>query len=237
MMALIKLIFAHLLGDFILQPKKWVMHKENLKAASPFLYVHMLLHGILTVVLLGNGAWLPALLLMLLHGIVDAGKLYLQTPHRKTTYFLLDQLLHLACITIVWYIFFNQDVQITNWLQSPTLWLYAAAILFITLVSAIIMRELMHTWSQAINDGTEESLNNAGKYIGMLERLFVFVFVVTGRWEGVGFLLAAKSIFRFGDLKESKDRKLTEYILIGTLLSFGIAMGTGMLVAFLQTSL
>jgi hypothetical protein len=36
--------------------------------------------------------------------------------------------------------------------------------------------------------------------------------------------LAAKSIFRFGDLKESKDVKLTEYILIGTLLSFGLGI-------------
>jgi hypothetical protein len=41
--------------------------------------------------------------------------------------------------------------------------------------------------------------------------------------------LAAKSIFRFGDLKESKDRKLTEYVLIGTLLSFGIAIAVGMI--------
>ncbi|NLX81670.1 MAG: DUF3307 domain-containing protein, partial [Proteiniphilum sp.] len=53
-------------------------------------------------------------------------------------------------------------------------------------------------------------------------------FILVGRWEGIGFLLAAKSVFRFGDLKESKDRKLTEYILIGTLLSFGIAMGIGL---------
>lgn len=63
-----------------------------------------------------------------------------------------------------------------------------------------------------------------------MERLFVFVFVVTGNWEGIRFLLAAKSVFRFGDLKESQDRKPTEYILIGTLLSFGIAIATGMLV-------
>jgi hypothetical protein len=73
-------------------------------------------------------------------------------------------------------------------------------------------------------------LNNAGKYIGILERIFIFTFVIMGKWEGIGFLLAAKSIFRFGDLKESKDRKLTEYILIGTLLSFGIAIAVGMLV-------
>jgi len=43
-------------------------------------------------------------------------------------------------------------------------------------------------------------------------------------------LIAAKSVFRFGDLRESKNRKLTEYILIGTLLSFGIAIATGMAV-------
>jgi hypothetical protein len=43
-------------------------------------------------------------------------------------------------------------------------------------------------------------------------------------WEGIGFLLAAKSIFRFGDLKDKQDIKLTEYILIGTLLSFGIGI-------------
>jgi hypothetical protein len=63
----------------------------------------------------------------------------------------------------------------------------------------------------------------------MLERLFVFTFVITGNWEAIGFLLAAKSVFRFGDLKESKDRKLTEYILIGTLLSFGIAILIGVM--------
>ena len=58
----------------------------------------------------------------------------------------------------------------------------------------------------------------------MLERLFVFLFVITNFWEGIGFLLAAKSIFRFGDLKDNNDVKLTEYILIGTLLSFGLAI-------------
>ncbi|RYE13805.1 MAG: DUF3307 domain-containing protein, partial [Sphingobacteriales bacterium] len=50
-------------------------------------------------------------------------------------------------------------------------------------------------------------------------------------FEAVGFLLAAKSIFRFGDLKEAHDIKLTEYVLIGTLLSFGMAIVTALLVA------
>jgi hypothetical protein len=46
----------------------------------------------------------------------------------------------------------------------------------------------------------------------------------------IGFLLAAKSVFRFGDLTRAKNRKLTEYILIGTLLSFLIAIATGLIV-------
>ena len=68
------------------------------------------------------------------------------------------------------------------------------------------------------------SLQSAGKYIGFFERLLVFIFIIINQWAAVGFLLAAKSIFRFGDLKEAKDRKLTEYVLIGTLLSFGTAI-------------
>ena len=67
----------------------------------------------------------------------------------------------------------------------------------------------------------------------MLGGLLGFVFVLSGHWEGIGFLIAAKSVFRFVDLRESKDRKLTEYILIGTLLSFALAITTGMLVLYL----
>jgi hypothetical protein len=63
-----------------------------------------------------------------------------------------------------------------------------------------------------------------------LERLFVSTFVLTGNWAAIGFLIAAKSVFRFGDLRESKSRKLTEYILIGTLLSFAIAIATSLAV-------
>lgn len=74
-----------------------------------------------------------------------------------------------------------------------------------------------------------ESLKDAGKYIGILERLLVFAFIILDHWEAVGFLITAKSVFRFGDISNSKERQLTEYILIGTLLSFGIAILIGLL--------
>lgn len=75
---------------------------------------------------------------------------------------------------------------------------------------------------------TNDSLEQAGKYIGILERLFVFGFIVLNQWQAIGFLIAAKSVFRFNDLSNAKDRKLTEYVLIGTLLSFALAIFTGL---------
>lgn len=102
----------------------------------------------------------------------------------------------------------------------------------ITSVSAIIIKVFITQWSPESKKENDASLAKAGRYIGILERLFVFIFVATNHWEAIGFLLAAKSVFRFGDLTSSKDRKLTEYILIGTLLSFGLAILIGVLYSY-----
>lgn len=230
MMVLTKIILAHFIGDFLLQPKSWVIEKETAKVKSPKLYIHVLIHGLLIVLLLWDfNYWPLALWLMISHGIIDTVKLYAQKKSTKSGWFFIDQALHFMSIIVLWFLFYNPGINL-NLLSTNTVWIYATAVLFITVVSGIIMRELMSKWSKALDDHNTASLNNAGKYIGILERIFVFTFVITANWQGIGFLLAAKSVFRFGDLKESKDRKLTEYILIGTLLSFAIAGGTGILV-------
>lgn len=231
MIILIKLILAHFIGDFLLQPTAWVKDKGVKKAKSRYLYAHILIHGLIVLLLLWDfNYWLLALLLMISHGAIDVIKLYVQKESSKSNWFIIDQILHIMSIVGLWIFFFKPDINLNPILSSSEIWIYASAILFITVVSGIVMKELMYSWSKTLGDNNNESLSNAGKYIGMLERIFVFVFVITGNWEGIGFLLAAKSVFRFGDLKESNDRKLTEYILIGTLLSFGIAIGVGMLV-------
>ncbi len=55
----------------------------------------------------------------------------------------------------------------------------------------------------------------------------MFTFIYTGNVEGIGFLLAAKSVFRFGELNRTQDIKVTEYVLIGTFVSFTIAIVLG----------
>lgn len=235
MTVLLKLILAHFIGDFALQPKSWVKEKEAKKVKSPKLYLHILLHGALIMLFLWNPNYgLPVLLLVFFHGLIDVIKLYAQTERTKTSWFLIDQFLHILSILAVWKIGFEPNISFAQWLDQPVLWLYITAVFFLSVVAGIIIKILMINWSATLYEANGESLKEAGKYIGILERLLVFAFVVMGQWEGVGFLLTAKSVFRFGDLKESKNRKLTEYILIGTLLSVGIAVATGILVNYIR---
>lgn len=238
MITLLKLLLAHLVGDFLLQPTSWVKDKEKHKLKSDKLYLHIAIHGILILILLWDlSYWLLAVSIAAIHGGIDLVKLYTQKTTNKTTWFIIDQLLHVISIILLVTIWSKYEIHIPVAIDYPAVWLYLTATVFVTAASSILIQVLMQNWSQALNLNGKESLNNAGKYIGILERLLIFTFILTNHWEAIGFLLAAKSVFRFGDLTASKDRKLTEYILIGTLLSFGIAIFTGMTVKYLSALL
>ena len=71
---------------------------------------------------------------------------------------------------------------------------------------------------------------NAGRFIGMLERLLVYGFVLQGQYAAIGLILAAKSFARF---KEMDERDFGEYVLIGTLLSVTSAVAVGELIKLL----
>ena len=71
---------------------------------------------------------------------------------------------------------------------------------------------------------------NAGRMIGILERILIFFFVIIGQFAAVGFVIAAKGVVRY---KELEDRNFAEYVLIGTLLSSLLSMFTGFIAAHL----
>jgi hypothetical protein len=228
MILLIKLILAHLIGDFVLQPASWVRAKEKNKLKAYQLYLHSFLHfGLIILLVWDKDFLLWAALLAFIHLVTDAIKLLVQKNQNRDIWFFADQLAHVASIYMI-FCLYNGYSSINASFFNEDNFMLATTIVFLTVPASVIIKVFINRWSPDHETGDSSSLENAGKYIGMLERLFVFAFVITSHWEGVGFLLAAKSVFRFGDLKESKDRKLTEYILIGTLLSFGIAMATGM---------
>jgi hypothetical protein len=87
------------------------------------------------------------------------------------------------------------------------------------LIGISVQPYLNEVLSRAESHGIGQGLAKGGMVIGQLERGLIFLFVLIGQPGAVGFLIAAKSVFRFGEL--TKSRKEAEYILIGTLMSFG----------------
>lgn len=230
MILFIKLLLAHLLGDFIWQPNSWVKDKEVKKHNSIYLYFHILLHAVLAAILVGKISFIPyAVLIAVTHGIIDLIKLNFQKPNTKRTWFVLDQIAHIFILIGIVLLYQGETINFL-WLNNQ-LWVLITGILLITKPTSIFIKTIISIWTpESQNSREDNSLATAGNYIGILERLFVFCFILTGHFEAIGFLLAAKSIFRFGDLKEAKDRKLTEYVMIGTLMSFGTAIITGLIV-------
>ncbi|WP_223607949.1 DUF3307 domain-containing protein [Chryseobacterium sp. OSA05B] len=226
-----KLILAHLFGDFILQPDSWVADKERRKLKSPYLYLHVLIHTVLSFVFLWNtDLWWVAILVGITHFIIDASKLIFQNVKNKKRWFFIDQMLHIFVIAGISFYFkeFSFD-----FLGHQNVLKIVMAALFLSTPASIFIKILLSSWTPVPETQSSlqtESLSSAGKYIGILERLLVFTFIMVNHWEGVGFMVAAKSVFRFSDLAQAKQRKLTEYVLIGTLLSFGLAVLTGILI-------
>ena len=228
MILLLKLLIAHVIGDFALQTDKWITDEKQIQFKSVFLNPHPLIHAFALIVLLIfelQQYWPIVLSIVASHYITDFLKSKFETKQYQLLSFIVEQAIHLTLIGILVYIYEPYRIKIAL-IYSPKILTLILALLSVTFVASIIMKEIMFKW-RLTDDSASDSLKNAGKYIGILERLFVFGFVMLNQWQAIGFLIAAKSVFRFGDLSKAKDRKLTEYILIGTLLSFGIAVSVG----------
>jgi hypothetical protein len=73
---------------------------------------------------------------------------------------------------------------------------------------------------------TTQELQNAGMYIGWLERFLILTSLLLQSPATVGLILTAKSIARF---PEFKSKRFAEYFLIGTLLSISIGIVGGLI--------
>ncbi|MGC1241521.1 MAG: DUF3307 domain-containing protein [Chryseosolibacter sp.] len=236
MILLMKLLLAHLAGDFLLQPDRWVTDKQLKKHRSAKLYFHVLVHAALTFLLVWDlSFWLPVLVILVTHYFIDLLKVNLEKPRTKIFWFITDQLLHLFVIIMIWYTWEQPALSGDNFPLAHVL-IIATAAVFLTNPTSVIIKTFISQWTPDTLYTVTSSLPDAGKIIGFLERLLVLTFILNQHWEAVGFLLAAKSVFRFGNLKESHDRKLTEYVLIGTLLSFGIALAVSLITLALLTT-
>ena len=83
----------------------------------------------------------------------------------------------------------------------------------------------------ADSDEVDVVAYDRGRVIGFLERALIYFFVLGGHYDAVGFILVAKA---FAQIRHIDDRPSLEYVLIGTLLSTGLAIAVGELVNHLR---
>ena len=230
-------IIAHTVTDFYLQTDKSCADKEKKGFKSSKLYIHALITFAFSWFLsFSLDFWWLALIIAVSHLLVDAMKSYAS----KCKYiFFIDQLLHLIVIVAVCYLWNNlwncNLPDCVSGVKEKYIGLLLGTLICVK-PSNIIIKEIFNAANIKVSKGTgdandgevpdekkEGDLPNAGKLIGIVERLLSFVFVLLGQFEAVGFIMAAKSLLRFAE----GDKAKSEYVLIGTLLSFSIAIFVG----------
>lgn len=233
----VTLILAHLIGDFLLQTS-WLAKKK--KKSTWIMLLHSLINAVTVYLLLANWMlWLLPLVIFISHFLIDFGKSRFKKDTLGT--FLLDQVLHFAVMGMLIAFYLLPKVVTPYWFRvfpniaQPVITILTAFI-FLTFVGGLLIGYFVHPFQDQIREYYKkakkdpvEGLANGGKMIGWLERLLIFVFVLAGQYAGVGFLITAKSVFRFGELKESENRKEAEYIIIGTFASFLYAIVVSLL--------
>jgi len=223
-----KLLLAHVITDFVLQCKCIAEKKIKLK----FNLIHCLILFIISIILLVNDLNFTNLLIItiisILHGVIDFGKAKLEGKKYNElnwVFFTIDQLLHIAVIVIVLSAFNHQfwnlfDSKINEILLSRNWFKTSLFFLIITFGGSYFTASVCKRF--APNKKNDNSLESAGRYIGILERVIIFASILIGRYEIIGFLIAAKSIIRH---HETENKAFTEYFLIGTFTSFIWAAG------------
>jgi hypothetical protein len=227
---------AHILADFMFQGQHW----SEQKASRPFTYHHLwhtlIVFGFSYLLAFEPGFWRAALLIALLHLGQDILKSTIKIRKDKNLFFT-DQLIHLmilAGVSVAYHHYAGYTMAFDVSLRTLAI---ASSLLLCLKPANIIIKNILDVFqiqapgesSQSnMQEGREEDargLPNAGKLIGITERLLAFVLVLFGQYSAVGLIIAAKSILRFRNTKHS------EYVLVGTLLSFGIAIFLALVVS------
>lgn len=227
----LKLLCAHLLTDFMFQKNSWIEQRNLLHFKAPSLYLHTALTAFVAYALstLWNN-WQIPLIIFVTHTIIDIAKSYCKP---QFIYFLLDQLLHvLVLIYCAWlYSNFNANQSIAFVAIPATFWIYATAYLLVAFPMGYCIGFMVQPFKQQLQQlqKQNDTLADAGKWIGIFERLLIITFVLNNQFAAIGFLIAAKSILRFNNKDESYARKETEYVLVGTLISYTLSILTGLI--------
>lgn len=232
------LLLGHVLGDFYLQTKGMAEKKEK---SIKWVLLHSLGYfGAMILIglpIISYEIVLIIILVAILHLVIDTSKyvyLSIMTKKSKKTQvierntFFGDQLLHLLSIIFITYGIVINDVTITEWkvvkeffsivnISEEQILPWILAVLIIHKPANIAIQKLLLVYRPENKDVDVKTDNNAGRFIGTIERIIMLIFLAIGQYSAIGLVLTAKSIARYDRISKEKD--FSEYYLLGTLIS------------------
>jgi hypothetical protein len=155
------------------------------------------------------------------HVAIDAVKIHLARDTLRT--YLVDQSAHLLVLLLA--VMWLPDAILAHWWPPLSTDMIQIALVLSGFITATMAGGVAvgHLMARFKIEAQPDGLEYAGHMIGLMERGLIFLMVMIGEPSGIGFLIAAKSILRFDTV--SRDQKMSEYVIIGTLASFGWALG------------
>jgi hypothetical protein len=223
----IVLVIAHLLGDYVFQPYKL---SEKKKEKIVFVILHSIIYSVIVFIFLNliyefvYSLQLAAIVLIS-HFIIDILRIIIDrklAPSKHFYSFIADQVLHLVIIYILSQQFpalkpVGEMVSIDY--KNATIVL--AYLMVLSPASVFIKHFFNMVYKNDLCVELEEDNNRVGSLIGILERLVVVTLGILNLYTAIALVFTAKSIARF---KQLEEKTFAERYLIGTLLSFLIAI-------------
>jgi hypothetical protein len=225
---LIRLLIAHILADFVFQLSSWVEEKKVKGLGAWGLYKHIAIVGVFTWIAIWNYP-IVAIIITIAHLVIDYLKIKLDKKG-ELSFFIADQLLHVLVIVICWLYLISgwermAEVSLSFWTSFNAILIMFGYLFCIGPCSYLIKLSTQNLIQQSIGD----NVKRGGRLIGIFERIIIYTLVLLNQYEAIGFLITGKSILRFAD----GQKKETEYVLVGTMLSYALAILTGALVSLL----
>lgn len=115
-------------------------------------------------------------------------------------------------------------------------WLGLAAIVGSALAlvwwpAAAMIKRLLASFD--LSDSKELPRPGLGRWIGRFERTLIVLLLIAGAPTAVGLVVTAKSILRFPEITGDTPRMKPEYVLVGSLASWALAVAVGYLATLL----
>jgi hypothetical protein len=184
-------------------------------------------------------------------GATPAEALGMSWTAKPAALFILDQAVHLVILVWAWGLFLAAAPLTPLWTDvahrvaaGPGTWdpalVHRVALSAVVIVDLLVVNvrggslfvaTLVRPRAMVGYDPTGDAPSTGsparvGEAIGVLERILIVTFVLTGAEAAIGFVIAVKTLARF---KQLDDRGFAEYYLLGTLASVGVAIISALL--------